>query len=83
MTHPHQPSTPLRHLRTSAVAAAVLVFTTACQQLPQKVTVDFAEPRVAAAPGRTLAALLAVLATYELGRRMFGPGAGLLVLGRR
>ena len=53
MTHMPQASAPLRSLRTTAVTAAVVLLTTACQQLPQKVTVDFAEPRIAAAPATT------------------------------
>jgi flagellar L-ring protein precursor FlgH len=50
MTFTHQPPSPLQRWRVRAIAAAAVVLTTACQQLPQKVTVDFAEPRVAATP---------------------------------
>lgn len=50
MTFTHQPPAPLQRWRIRAVAAATVVLTTACQQMPQKVTVDFAEPRVAATP---------------------------------
>jgi flagellar L-ring protein FlgH len=46
-------TTLLRRLPWSprlAGAAAIALLTSACQQLPQKATVDFAEPRVAVSP---------------------------------
>jgi flagellar L-ring protein precursor FlgH len=39
-----------RFARSSALALAVIVLCSACQQLPQKVVVDFAEPKVANIP---------------------------------
>lgn len=53
-----------RTLRTSALALAVTVLCSACQQLPQKVVVDFAEPKVAQAP--IAAAIAAKPATGSL-----------------
>lgn len=53
MTHRTHAPKALRLLRATTTAAAVMALTSACQQLPQKVTVDFAEPRVAATPATT------------------------------
>lgn len=41
-----RPTFALRLLRTSALGLAVGLLCSACQQLPQKVAVDFAEPKV-------------------------------------
>jgi flagellar L-ring protein precursor FlgH len=53
MTHTYLRPTAPRLLRTTAATAAIVFLTSACQQLPQKVTVDFAEPRVAASTTAT------------------------------
>lgn len=50
MTHPTQPKTAGGYTRSLALALAAASLCSACQQIPQKVVVDFAEPKVSQAP---------------------------------
>jgi flagellar L-ring protein precursor FlgH len=56
MTHPVHPKTSQNTVRTLAFAVTVASLCSACQQIPQKVVVDFAEPKVSQAPMVTPAA---------------------------
>ena len=50
MTHPTQSPATRRTAQRLAFVLAVTSLCSACQQIPQKVVVDFAEPRVSQAP---------------------------------
>ena len=50
MTYPAQHQTAQSTIRSVTLALAVATLCSACQQIPQKVVVDFAEPKVSQAP---------------------------------
>nr|WP_295775405.1 flagellar basal body L-ring protein FlgH [Rhodoferax sp.] len=50
MAHPVHPKTSQSTVRGGALALAIATLCSACQQIPQKVVVDFAEPKVSQAP---------------------------------
>lgn len=56
MTHPTQPKTVPGTVHRVASVLAIASLCSACQQIPQKVVVDFAEPKVSQTPMATPAA---------------------------